>query len=39
VASICSSVLDLWLADRAWRVMLRGLSRQIAAERSADRTE
>jgi hypothetical protein len=39
VASICSCVLDLWLADRAWRVMLRGLSRQIAAERSADRPE
>lgn len=37
--SICHAVLDLWIADRAWRVMLRGLSRQIAEERSADRSE
>ena len=31
--SICHVVLNLWFSDRAWRVMLRGLSRQIAEDR------
>jgi hypothetical protein len=31
VASISQAVVELWFGDASWRVILRGLSRQIAA--------